>query len=65
MGEILKDSPGYILSALIENGNTGGGIKTGDINNMLLVYADDLVIVSNTLEGLQASLDMIIATDGN
>jgi hypothetical protein len=47
------------LPTVMQSGNPEGGVKIGDINIVLLMYADDLVIVSNTAAGLQESLDIL------
>jgi len=47
------------LPALKQNRNTEGEVKIGDRNIMLLIYTDDLGIVSKTPEGLRESLDIL------
>lgn len=35
------------------------GVDTGMLKVFLLLYADDIVIFSNTMEGLQRGLDVL------
>ena len=39
--------------------NVSDGVTIGDVNLNCLLYADDLVLLSNSREGLQRSLDTL------
>jgi hypothetical protein len=47
------------LPDILNARNPHGGISVGNTNIILLMYADDMVAVSNTVEGLQTSLDIM------
>ena len=47
------------LPDILKMYNPDGGIIMDDTNIMLLMYADDVVAVSETIEGLQNTLDLM------
>jgi len=47
------------LPDVLNSDSPDSGVNIGDLNVKLLMYADDMVVVSNSIQGLQKSLDVM------
>ena len=49
----------YVNDLITELNRTGRGVRCGNMNISALFYADDIVVMSETSQGLQAQLDTV------